>query len=191
MFKCITTGISLIFGIYSFYNILTQLQILNNNHKEKINNHKENLDNIKYLVYLINVTNKLCNDLQIKHKKILTKYNDLFINYEQINKKIRILNNKMIELQDNKMIELQDNKMIELQDNKMIELQDNELNIIIKNNIEIDEVSIDSINCDELDKELIDNEFIESLSLEYDSQISSVSSTENNWATSTKKFFFG
>ena len=175
MFKCITTGISLIFGIYSFYNILTQLQILNNNHKEKINNHKENLDNIKYLVYLINVTNKSCNDLQIKHKKILTKYNDLFINYEQINKKIRILNNKMIELQDN----------------KMIELQDNELNIIIKNNIEIDEVSIDSINCDELDKELIDKEFIESLSLEYDSQISSVSSTENNWATSTKKFFFG
>ena len=67
----------------------------------------------------------------------------------------------------------------------------NELNIIIKNNIEIDEVSIDSINCDELDKELIDKEFIESLSLEYDSQISSVSSTENNWATSTKKFFFG
>jgi hypothetical protein len=82
----ITTGISVLFGVYSIYNILEYLRILNNHRVKQINN----------LQHLVNETNT-------KYKNLQMKYHELSSNYEEINKEINLLNIKIAELQENKM----------------------------------------------------------------------------------------
>lgn len=88
----ITTGISVLFSVYSIYNILEYLRLLNNHHIKKINS----------LQHSVNDTNKKYNELQ-------KKYNDLSISYEHINQEFKLLHIKLIELQENKIDEIEIN----------------------------------------------------------------------------------
>jgi hypothetical protein len=195
----ITTGISVLFGVYSIYNILEYLRILNSYRVKQINN----------LRHLVNDTNTKYKDLQMKHDELHKNYNELSTNYEKINKEINLLNIKIAELQENKM-------------------KDNATDIdIYTNNISYPEIPTPNIICDELcnlNNEIprvhmetmnavvddIDEEFIESLYLDYESGVNSelsslcnseknsiksrsrsTSVTEINWGNLTKKFLFG
>lgn len=195
----ITTGISVLFGVYSIYNILEYLRILNNHRVKQINS----------LRHLVNDTNTKYKDLKMKHDELHKNYNELSTNYEKINKEINLLNIKIAELQENKM-------------------KDNATDIdIYTNNISYPEIPTPNIICDELcnlNNEIprvhmetmnaivddIDEEFVESLYLDYESGVNSelsslcnseknsiksrsrsTSVTEINWGNLTKKFLFG
>ncbi len=79
------SGISLLFGIHSIYNVLEYLRILNNNRAKQINNVQE----------LLQKTRTKCNELQ-------ENYNNLYINFQQVNKEINVLKLKIFELQNAK-----------------------------------------------------------------------------------------
>lgn len=92
----ITTGISFLFGVYSIYNLLEYLRVLNNDCVKQITS----------MQHLVNETNKKYNELRIKYSELKKNYNDLSIDNQQINSKIASLNHKIIELQWNKPIDI-------------------------------------------------------------------------------------
>jgi hypothetical protein len=186
------TGITVLFGVYSIYNV-EMLRILNNRQANKIKH-------LKHLVYE-------------KHYELQKKYTELSINYNKINHEINILNNKIMELQDNKMFNIiiptSEQSLpiyIDTLDSIMCDLNDNILT-----------VNMEKMNTNYKE---FDNEFVESLSLDYDCKeteeliknnddgVSSIwnsengsiktssssscsSTTEISWTTLTKKFIFG
>ena len=190
----ITTGISVLFGVYSIYNILEYLRILNNHRIKQINS----------LQHVVSDTNKKYNDLQMKHNELQKNYNELLISYENINKEVNMLHIKLLELQENKIDEIE------------IDINTNHTSSASTPSFICDELcyfnskiprlhmeTMNSINVDD-----IDVEFVESLNLEYDnntevsslcgSEKSSIKSrsrttsiTEINWGGLTKKFLFG
>ena len=190
----ITTGISVLFGVYSIYNILEYLRILNNHRVRQLNS----------LKHQINHTNKKYNDLQIKHIELQKIYNDLSISYERINKELHILRIKLLELKENKMDDINSNN----NDN----LSESTSNIICDElcqfNSEIPTVNTETMNSTiDINVDDIDVEFVESLNLDYDcntevscgskkssannSRTRSVSITEINWVGIAKKMLFG
>jgi predicted nuclease with TOPRIM domain len=188
----ITTGISVLFGVYSIYNILEYLRILNNHRVKQINN----------LQHLVNETNT-------KYKNLQMKYHELSSNYEEINKEINLLNIKIAELQENKMKDTATN--IDIYTNNSSYPENLTLNIICDElcnlNNEIPRVHMETMNSINDD---IDEEFVESLYLDYESGVNSelsslcnsekgsiksrsrsTSVTDINWGNLTKKFLFG
>lgn len=198
-----TTGISVLFGVYSIYNILEYLRVLNNHRVKQINS----------LQHLQNDTKKKYNDLQLKFNQLQKNHDELTINYEKINKEIHQLHIKINELQEKKTIDID---FTSLQDANNIS---NEIsnNTIYNHNIICDELcdlnsSIPRIHMETMNSinDDIDEEFVESLSLDYDysdtgdvsslgnsekgsikSRSRSSSVTEINWTNLTKKFIFG
>lgn len=202
----ITTGISVLFGVYSIYNILEYLRLLNNHRVKQINS----------LQYLLNDTNKKYNDLQVKYNLLQQNHDKLALSYEKINKEINLLNIKIIELQENKTIDINFTSLQEL-NNISNQISSSAIynNIVCDElcdlNSEIPRVHMETMNSITDD---IDEEFVESLSLEYDysenGEVSSLgnsekasiqscelirsrstSITEINWGSLTKKFLFG
>ena len=196
----ITTGISVLFGVYSIYNILEYLRLLNNHRVKQINS----------LQHSLNDTKKKYNDLQIKYIELHQNYNDLSISHEQINKEIHILNMKIVELQENKMVDIDITSTTNsIPDNTSIIICDEFCNL----NNDIPRIHMGTMNALANDID-VDEEFVESLSLEYDcsenGELSSLcnsekgsiissnnvrsrstSITEINWGSLTKKFVFG
>jgi hypothetical protein len=198
----ITTGISVLFGVYSIYNILEYLRILNNHRVKQINS----------LRHLVNDTNTKYKDLQMKHDELQKNYNELSTNYEKINKEINLLNIKIIELQENKMKYTDTTATdIDIYTNNSSYPENPTPNIICDElcnlNNEIPRVHMETMNAivDDIDKE-----FVESLYLDYESGVNSelsslcnsekssiksrsrsTSVTEINWGNLTKKFLFG
>lgn len=198
----ITTGISVLFGVYSIYNILEYLRLLNNHRVKQINS----------LQHSLNDTNKKYNDLQIKYIELQQNYNDLSISHEQINKEIHILNMKIVELQENKMVDINITSTTNsIPDDTSIIICDEFCNL----NNDIPRIHMETMNALVND---IDEEFVESLSFtslqEYDcsengelsslcnSEKGSITSSNNvrsrstsiteiNWGSLTKKFLFG
>jgi hypothetical protein len=199
----ITTGISVLFGVYSIYNILEYLRLLNSHRVKQINS----------LQHLVNDTNSKYNKLQNKHIELQKNYDELFISYENINKEIHRLNVKIIELQENKMTDIDidinsDNYSSEFPTPSIIcdELCDLN-NDIPRVHTETMKAIFDDIDID------IDEDFAESVHLEYEcsetasntelsslcnsekgsikSRSRSTSVTEINWGSLTKKFLFG
>lgn len=78
-------GISLLFGIHSIYNVLEYLRILNINRAKQINNVQE----------LLHKTRTKCIELQ-------ENYDNLNVNFQQVNKEINVLKLKIFELQNAK-----------------------------------------------------------------------------------------
>lgn len=198
----ITTGISVLFGVYSIYNILEYLRVLNNHRVKQINS----------LQHLVNDTNTKYKDLQMKHDELQKNYNELSTNYEKINKEINLLNIKIIELQENKMKDIAATTTdIDIYTNNSSYHENPTPNIICDElcnlNNEIPRVHMETMNAIVHD---IDEEFVESLYLDYESGVNSelsslcnsekgssrsrsrsTSVTEINWGTLTKKFLFG
>jgi predicted nuclease with TOPRIM domain len=190
----ITTGISVLFGVYSIYNILEYLRILNNHRIKQINS----------LQHVVSDTNKKYNDLQMKHNELQKNYNELLISYENINKEVNMLHIKLLELQENKIDEIDINTNNTSSESTPSFICDE----LCYFNSEIPRLhmeTMNSINVDDID---IDVEFVESLNLEYDNntEVSSIcgsekssiksrsrttSITEINWGGLTKKFLFG
>lgn len=214
----ITTGISFLFGVYSIYNLLEYLQVLNNHRVKQISN----------MQHLVNETNKKYIELRIKYSELQKSYSDLSIDNEQINNKITSLNLKIIELQYNKPIDItigcgKNNSSIHKFESKN-DIVCDELCIL---NNEIPRIHMETMNKmvtmpanEPINSDVsvilnnIDEEFIESLSLEYDcsesgyntsklssscnseknsikSRSRSTSITEINWGALTKNFLFG
>ena len=217
----ITTGISVLFGVYSIYNLLEYLRVLNNDRVKQITTMQQ----------LVNQTNKKYNELRIKYSELQKSYSDLSMDNERINSEITSLNFKIMELQYNKPIDItigcsRNNSSIN--------------NFESKNDIVCDELcilnnEIPRIHMETMDKMItmpakeqmnsevnvllndIDEEFIDSLSLEYDcneyreltynnsklssscnseknsikSRSRSTSITDINWGALTKNFLFG
>lgn len=198
----ITTGITLLFGGYSIYNILEYLRILNNYRVKQINSQQQHVNDI----------NKKYDDLQIKYIELQTNYNELSIKYENINKELHILQIKVLELQKNKINEtyIYCNDILSKStpsiicdelcyfNSKIPRLHMETMGAI--NDIN----DINNINVND-----IDTEFVESLNLEYNCnnrELSSVcetekssiksktrctSITENNWGGLATKILFG
>lgn len=157
---------SVLFVFNSIYNILDYLCILNDNRAKQINTLQETL----------NKTNEKCDELQ-------KKYDDLYINFEKLNRKIiNVLNLKNNELQDIKIDELNIETSVVYR-----ELCDsyNDTDVTTKTHTKNNEVNLEDIN----------NEFIESLSLDYDCnednrvRTRSASLTEHTWSALIKKVF--
>lgn len=203
----ITTGISVLFGVYSIYNILDYLKVLNNHRLKQINSLKHSVNDI----------NKKYNELELKHIELQKQFDELLINFDNINQKVYLLNVQIVELQDNKMINIDFNT------------ENHTTNDIYENPIYENPIYNNCIICDELCDlkfdvprvrmetmspitDNIDEEFIESLSLDYDchdntevevsslcnhekystkSRTRSTSVTDINWYNLTKKFLFG
>jgi predicted nuclease with TOPRIM domain len=191
----ITTGISVLFGVYSIYNILEYLRILNNHRVKQINS----------LQHLVNDTNKKYNDLHIKHTELQKNYTELSINYQHINKELNMLHIKLLELQENKINEIDINN-----DNTDPIVPGLYCDELCHFNSEIPRVNMETMNAiNDINVNDIDVEFIESLSLEYECNNTEVSSlcgsekssiksrsrstsiTEINWGGLAKKFLFG
>jgi len=193
----ITTGISVLFGVYSIYNILEYLRVLNNQRLKQINS----------LQQLVSDTNKKYSDLQVKYVELQKNHHELSVSYEKINIEIHLLNIKINELQENKTIDI---NLTTLQDNISDKMSDT-INLVCDElcdlNTEIPRIHMETMNSINDD---IDDEFVESLSLDYDcseagevsslgnsekgsikSRSRSTSVTEINWTNLTKKFLFG
>lgn len=193
----ITTGISVLFGVYSIYNILEYLRVLNNHRLKQINS----------LQQLVSDTNKKYSDLQVKYVELQKNHHELSVSYEKINMEIHLLNIKINELQENKTIDI---NLTTLQDNISDKMSDT-INLVCDElcdlNTEIPRIHMETMNSINDD---IDDEFVESLSLDYDcsesgevsslgnsekgsikSRSRSTSVTEINWTNLTKKFLFG
>jgi hypothetical protein len=189
----ITTGISVLFGVYSIYNILEYLRILNNHRIKQINS----------LQHVVSDTNKKYNDLQIKHIELQKNYNELLISYENINKEVNMLHIKVLELQENKIDEIDINTNNTSSESTPSFICDE----LCHFNSEIPRLHMETMNSINVDD--IDVEFVESLNLEYDYNNTEVSSlcgsekssiktrsrstsiTEINWGGLAKKFLFG
>ena len=87
----ITTGISVLFSVYSIYNILEYLRSLNNHRVKQIHE----------LQHLIKDTNKKYNDLKSKYSDLQEKYNTLTVNYENVTKELDTIHSKIREIQKN------------------------------------------------------------------------------------------
>ena len=166
----ITTGISLLFGVYSISNILEYLHILNNKRENKIKH-------LKCLVYE-------------KQDELQKKYNELSINYNRINEEINILNNKIMELKDNKIF----NIIIPTSEQYLQNDIDNLDSIICYLSNDKLILHIETMNTYYKD---IDNEFVELLSLDYDCKeneeliknnhdLSSICNSENSYIKSSR-----
>ncbi len=202
----ITTGISVLFGVYSIYNILEYLRILNNHRVKQINS----------LQHLVNDTNKKYNDLHVQHVELQKKYDELSVSYEHINQEVITLKIKLIELQENKLVEIEingnnDNNNDNSNNDNISESTPSIIcDELCHFNLEIPRINMETMNSvNNIDCDDIDVEFVESLNLEYDCNNTEVSSvcdsekssiktrsrstsiTEINWATLTKKFLFG
>lgn len=86
----ITTGISILFGVYSIYNILEYLRITNYYRLREINN----------LYKLIHQTNKKYIALNDEYNQLYQKYNDLVTEVGHSKKEIIELNIKIIEIEN-------------------------------------------------------------------------------------------
>lgn len=184
----ITTGISVLFGVYSIYNIFEYLRVLNNHQVKQINS----------LQNLLNETNKKYNDLQVKYVLLQKNYDKLAVSHEENNNQANLLNIQIIKLQEDKTI---DTNNISNENSNSTTYN----NIICDLNSEIPIVNMENINSIN-----IHEEFVESLFLEYDyletgeasslsnsekcpikSRTTDKSMTEINWTNLTKKFLFG
>lgn len=201
----ITTGISVLFGVYSIYNILDYLRALNNHRVKQINR----------LQQLVNDTNKKYSDLQVKYVELQKNHTELCVSYEKINIEIHLLNIKINQLHENKTIDI---NLTTFQDNTCDKIS-NTANLVCDElcdlNTEIPRIHMETMNSINED---IDDEFVESLSFislqDYDcSESGEVSSLDNsekgsikscnivrtrsksvtdiNWTNLTKKFLFG
>ena len=85
-FKNITTGISILFGVYSMYNIFEYLRIIERYRLKKTNNFYK--DKTKY------------DELQLKYTNLQKKYENLINEYQKIKGENIILNIKLFKLQD-------------------------------------------------------------------------------------------
>lgn len=170
----ITTGISVLFGVYSIYNILEYLRILNNHHVKQINS----------LQHLVNDTKKKYNDLQVQHVKLKKKYDKLSVSYENINKEVTVLKIKLIELQETKLVEI---KIQSDNDN----VSESTPNIICDElchfNLDIPKINMETINSiDNVECYDMDVVFFEYLNLEYDCNNVEVSSLYDSEKSSIK-----
>ena len=165
----ITTGISVLFGVYSIYNILETLRVLNNHHIKQINS----------LKHLLSDTKKKYNNLQKNH-------DELVVNYEQINKEIYLLNIKICELQENKTtnINLDTNDISNDLNYKISKSEDRE--IINSISDDIDEEFIDSLS---LDYDFSETDNSEKRLIQSSSR--SIAIIDINWINLTKKYLFG
>ena len=188
----ITTGISVLFGVYSIYNIFEYLRVLNNHQVKQINS----------LQNLLNETNKKYNDLQVKYVLLQKNYDKLTVSHEENNNQTNLLNIQIIKLQEDKTI---DTNNISNENSNENSNSTTYNNIICDLNSEIPIVNMENINSIN-----IHEEFVESLFLEYDyletgeasslsnsekcpikSRTTDKSMTEINWTNLTKKFLFG
>jgi hypothetical protein len=87
-FKNITTGISILFGVYSIYNIFEYLRIIERYRLKKTNNFYKDKDTTKY------------DELQLKYTNLQKKYENLIKEYQKIKGENIILNIKLFKLQD-------------------------------------------------------------------------------------------
>jgi len=101
----LTTGISLLFGVYSIYNVVEYLRLLNN--LEKNENYfdyiKDDSSTKKYI------------ELDSKYNILKKDYVELKINFDRLNEELNFLNVKIKDLNENKFynIELEDNKILD------------------------------------------------------------------------------
>ena len=146
----ITTGISVLFGVYSIYNIFEYLRVLNNHQVKQINS----------LQNLLNETNKKYNDLQVKYVLLQKNYDKLTVSHEENNNQTNLLNIQIIKLQEDKTI---DTNNISNENSNENSNSTTYNNIICDLNSEIHIVNMENINSIN-----IHEEFVESLFLEYD-----------------------
>jgi hypothetical protein len=84
--KNIKTGITLLFGVYSIYNILEYLKIIERYRLKKTHNLYK--DDIKY------------NELHLKYTDLQNKYDKMVIDFKKIKEENIALNIKLFKLQD-------------------------------------------------------------------------------------------
>lgn len=187
----ITTGLSILFGMYSIYNIIEYLRIVEN----------ERNKHIDHLQEIISNTNKRYIDLNTKYISLNKKYDNLSVNYDKLNQEIIILNLKIIEMKHD-VCQVEEITQVEpdiYPSSPVNTIIDSDNNSIICDelcdlNLSIPRIHLDTMHTNIKDK--IDDEFIESLSLDYSSKntvslhrVQSIS--EINWLGLTKKFFLG
>jgi len=186
----ITTGMSVLFSVYSLYNILEYLRTLNNYRVKQINN----------LQNMVNDTNKNYNNLFKQYIELQQKYDDLSISHVYINKELILLNLRLIELEGNKNSEINiNNNIVSLPEPPSIVCDE-----LCYFNSDVPRIHMETMNT--INDINIDVEFVESLNLEYKfdntedtsvcnsekkSRSRSTSLTEINWIGLTKKMFFG
>jgi hypothetical protein len=191
----ITTSISLIFGVYSIYNILDFMRLMNRYHVKQID----------ILEYQINDSDKKYNEINKKHIDLQKIYNELLDNYECLKKEVKLLNFKIIEINKNNN-----------NDNSDFSIDKHEINS--KDNLFCDKLcdlnhEIPRLNLNTMTKEssFISEEFEESLSIVYKNneninilsknisnqdfpnktRTRSYSISDINWKSISKKFIFG
>jgi hypothetical protein len=199
----ITTGISVLFGVYTIYNIIDALRLLNNGRIKQTTN----------LQHLVNETNSKYIHLQTKHNDLLKNYHELFIKYENITKEIHQLNIKINELEENHFTDIDiynDNPSLS---NNITSSNSNSITCdeLCNLNTKIPRVHLETMNA------IFDEDFEESLYLDYESselncdsntntELSSLCNSEKssiksrsrstsvtdiNWGAIAKKLFFG
>lgn len=166
--------IPLLFGLYNVFDCLHKL---NNYYKKKITK----------LQVLLNDTNK-------KHNELQQKYNQLYAEFQELNLKFNNLNNKEI----NELSIETDCRDKETIINNLEIKYLNSINICdTKNNEPLNKLSSHDTKPNIIISPTNDitNEFIDSLYLDYnynDKYIDNIKNTSNiNWSTITKRFFFG
>lgn len=192
----ITTGISVLFGVYSIYNILEYLRLLNN----------ERVKQIKNIQILSEETNKKYSELQIQYLELQKKYTELSIDCNKMKEDINILKDKIIQLQDNKNIDIKNYTSndyltsllslpinIESSDNAICDELCNFNNDIPRVHMETMSINYENADSEFIDLLSLDNQIEESIKNKDNvlSRSRSTSVTDINWSTLTKKFLFG
>lgn len=205
----ITSGISFIFGMYSVFNILEYLRVLNNQNVKQIHNLQTQLDD----------TNKKFNDLNIKDIELQKMYDELLVNYERINEELTYVNIQVSELQEHKFVSINIPSNSYSSTKPEIVINDNTIcdNTICEHLCNLNNVPKNLMETMLENYTTIDDEFVESLSFAYDCDETtelfnnnteplfmcnseknsikpiprSVSVTEINWEGLFKKFLFG
>ena len=187
--KCIyiTTGISVLFGAYSIYNIVEYLGIIHS------------------LTHSVNYTKKKHSDLQTKHAKLQKNYNELLLKYENISKEVQTLHVRLIELQETNVSDIctsEVNTTLTMCSPCAMCAKLQQLNSEMQRQ-HIEDANIEDANIEDANIEDADLEFVETLNIGHGSNtegsstcvsnksVRGVSVTEINWSEITKKFFFG
>lgn len=126
----ITTGISVLFGMYSIYNLFEYFRVLNDNH----------IKQIKDLQHKLSHTNKKYNNMKNQNTDLEKKYSDLEKNYTELEKNyadLKQTHNELIQLYNNLSISFTEYVSPKNQDsgNENEDEKDNDnISIIISNN---------------------------------------------------------
>lgn len=207
----ITTGLSILFGVYSIYNIIEYLKFMEKHRNKQINSLQD----------IINDTNKRYVDLNSKYIILQQKYDNLSVNYDKTNQEIVILNLKIIQLRNNNYEQENVNMDMDMSEigqvspvNTIIGSDDSSIicDELCDMNNSIPRIHMETMSS--MHDSSIDPEFMESLYLDYTndqlnsnntnlssscnseknsvrSRSRSTSVTDINWTGLTKKFFFG